>query len=264
MIKVLFIGDINGKAGRNCVKAVLPGLIKEKNIDFIIANVENAAGGFGITYETFREIKENKIDVLTMGNHTWDNKDIFTFIDNEPSLLRPANLPEDVPGRGFGVFSVNNSGIKIGVINLNGRIFMEPAQCPFRIAEKIVNEIKEITPVIIVDIHAEATSEKQAMGFFLDGKVSAVIGTHTHVPTADERILPNGTGFITDAGMTGPFDSVIGVKKDIIIRRFLNGLPEKFEIANNDIHLNGVFLSIDTDSGKTKDINRINIKYENS
>lgn len=264
MIKVLFIGDINGKAGRNCVKAVLPGLIKEKNIDFIIANVENAAGGFGITYETFREIKENKIDVSTMGNHTWDNKDIFTFIDNEPSLLRPANLPEDVPGRGFGVFSVNNSGIKIGVINLNGRIFMEPAQCPFRIAEKIVNEIKEITPVIIVDIHAEATSEKQAMGFFLDGKVSAVIGTHTHVPTADERILPNGTGFITDAGMTGPFDSVIGVKKDIIIRRFLNGLPEKFEIANNDIHLNGVFLSIDTDSGKTKDINRINIKYENS
>ncbi len=264
MINILFIGDINGKAGRNCIKAILPNLIKEKNIDFTIANAENAAGGFGLTYETFKEIKESGIDVLTMGNHTWDNKDIFTFIQKEPSLLRPANLPQDVPGQGSGIFNLKNSQTKIGVINLNGRIFMDPAQCPFREAEKIVEEIKKQTPIIIVDIHAEATSEKQAMGFFLDGNVSAVIGTHTHVQTADERILPNGTGFITDVGMTGPFDSVIGVKKDIIIRRFLTGLPEKFEIANRDIRFNGIILNIDTESGKTKNIERINIKYENS
>jgi len=264
MINLLFIGDINGKPGRNCVKIILPGLIKEKKIDFIIANAENVAGGFGLTYETFKEIKESGIDVMTMGNHTWDNKDIFTFIQKEPSLLRPANLPPDVPGQGFGIFNIKNSGVKIGVINLNGRIFMEPAQCPFREAEKIVEEIKKTTPVIVIDIHAEATSEKQAMGFFLDGKVSAVIGTHTHVQTADERILPNGTGFITDAGMTGPFDSVIGVKKDIIVRRFLTGLPEKFEIANGDIRFNGIILNIDTETGKTKNLERIDIRHENS
>jgi metallophosphoesterase (TIGR00282 family) len=264
MINVLFVGDINGKPGRNCIKALLPDLIKNKKIDFTIANAENVAGGFGLTYETFNEIKEYGIDVATMGNHIWDNKDIFTFIQNEANLLRPANLPAEVPGQGYGIFSIKNSDIKIGVINLNGRIFMAPAECPFKTAEKIINEINKKTPIIIVDIHAEATSEKQAMGFFLDGKVSAVVGTHTHVQTADERILPDGTGFITDAGMTGPFDSVIGVKKDIIIRRFLTGLPEKFEIANNDIHLNGIIFSIDPDTGKTKTLERINIKYENS
>lgn len=262
MINILFIGDINGRAGRNCIKALLPDLIKNKNIDFTIANAENVAGGFGITYETFKEIKECGIDVITMGNHVWDNKDIFTFIQKEGTILRPANLPADLPGHGYGIFSIKNTNIKIGVINLNGRIFMDPADCPFRTAEKIINEINKITPIIIVDFHAEATSEKQAMGFFLDGKVSAVVGTHTHVQTADERILPNGTGFITDTGMTGPFDSVIGVKKDIIIRRFLTGLPEKFEIANNDIHLNGIIFNIDPDSGKTKNLERINIKYE--
>lgn len=264
MINILFIGDINGKPGRNCIKAILPDLIKEKKINFTIANVENAAGGFGLTFDTFKELKENKIDVMTMGNHTWDNKDIFTFINNEKTLLRPANLPEGVPGQGLGIFNINNSNLKVGVVNLNGRIFMDPAECPFKAAEKIIEEIKKTTPIIVVDIHAEATSEKQAMGFFLDGKVSAVIGTHTHVQTADEKILPNGTGFITDVGMTGPFDSVIGVKKDIIIRRFLTGLPEKFEIANNDIHLNGVILNIDETTGKTHNIERINIKYENA
>ncbi len=264
MINILFIGDINGKPGRNCIKTLLPVLIKDKKIDFTIANAENTAGGFGLTYETFKEIKGCGIDVLTMGNHTWDNKDIFTFIQKESTLLRPANLPPDVPGMGYGIFPLKNSNVKIGVINLNGRIFMDPAECPFRTAEKIVNEIRQTTPVIIVDIHAEATSEKQAMGFFLDGKVSAVIGTHTHVQTADERILSGGTGFITDVGMTGPLDSVIGVKKEIIIRRFLTGLPEKFEISNSDIHLNGVILNIDETTGKSQNIERIDLKYENS
>ncbi len=264
MINVLFIGDINGKPGRNCIKAVLPGLIKEKNVNFTIANAENTAGGFGLTHETFNEIKECGVDVMTMGNHTWDNKDIFTFINNESDLLRPANLPAGVPGRGYGIFNARNPDVKIGVINLNGRIFMDPVDCPFKAAEAAVEEIKKTTPIIIVDIHAEATSEKQAMGFFLDGRVSAVIGTHTHVQTADERILPNGTGFITDAGMTGPFDSVIGVKKEIIVRRFLTGLPEKFEISNGDVHLNGIIFSIDTDTGKTKNLERINVRYENS
>jgi len=262
MINILFIGDINGKPGRGAVRALLPGLIKEKNIDFVAANGENASGGFGITHDSFTELKGFGVNVITMGNHTWDNKDIYNFIDGEPCLIRPANLPAGTPGKGWSIFPIDGRDAKIGVVNLNGRVFMHPADDPFRAAEKAVSEIRVTTPVILVDMHAEATSEKQAMGFFLDGKVSAVVGTHTHVQTSDERIHKGGTAFITDVGMTGPFDSVIGVEKDIILRRFLTFMPEKFEIAKGDVHLNAVAISIDEKTGKALKIERIDIKNE--
>jgi metallophosphoesterase (TIGR00282 family) len=262
MLNILFIGDINGRPGRAAVRALLPGLIKEKKIDFTVANCENASGGFGINHESYRELLSCGINAVTMGNHTWDNKEIYKFIDSEPNLIRPANLPAGNPGRGFGVFPIDGKSSKIGVINLTGRVFMQPVEDPFRTAEKIVNEIRVSTPVIIVDMHAEATSEKQAMGFFLDGKVSLVAGTHTHVQTSDERIFSGGTAFITDTGMTGPFDSVIGVEKDIILRRFLTFMPEKFEIAKGDVHLNAVAVSVDEASGRAVKIERLDIKHE--
>jgi len=262
MLNILFIGDINGKAGRKVIKNLLPSLIKEKNICFVIANGENSAGGFGITKEKYVELVSTGINVITTGNHIWDKKEALELLKNESNILRPANYPENNPGAGFNVYNIPNSNYKIGVINLIGRIFMPPAECPFLTTQKILNKISTQTNIIIVDIHAEATSEKQALGFYLDGKVSAVIGTHTHVQTADERILPNGTGFITDVGMTGPFDSVIGVEKETIIRRFLTMMPEKFEVANSDLKLNAVILSIDETTGKTKAIERINMKYE--
>jgi 2',3'-cyclic-nucleotide 2'-phosphodiesterase len=262
MINILFIGDINGKPGRAAVKALLPQLVKDKKIDFVIANAENASGGFGITHESFKDLLLCGINVITMGNHTWDNKDIYKFIDSEPNLLRPANLSQGNPGKGYAIFPVDGKNTKIGVLNLTGRVFMQQADDPFRTADKIVNEIRLTTPVIIVDMHAEATSEKQAMGFFLDGRASLVAGTHTHVQTADERIFAGGTGFITDAGMTGPFDSVIGVEKDIILRRFLTFMPEKFEIAKGDVHLNAVAVSVDEATGKAIKIERIDLKHE--
>lgn len=262
MLNILFIGDINGRPGRAAVKGLLPQLIRDKKIDFTVANAENASGGFGITHESYKELLDCGINVMTMGNHTWDNKDIYKFIDSEPCLIRPANLPQGNPGRGYGVFAIDGKNVKIGVLNLAGRVFMQQADDPFRAAEKIVSELRLTTPVIITDIHAEATSEKQAMGFFLDGRVSLVAGTHTHVQTADERIFAGGTAFITDAGMTGPFDSVIGVEKDIILRRFLTYLPEKFEIAKGDVHLNAVLVAVDEATGKATKIERLDIRHE--
>jgi 2',3'-cyclic-nucleotide 2'-phosphodiesterase len=262
MLNILFIGDINGRPGRDAVKALLPGLVREKKIDFVVANGENASGGFGITHESYKDLMACGINAMTMGNHTWDNKDIFKFIDSEPNLIRPANLPQGNPGKGYSIFSIDGKAAKVGVLNLAGRVFMQQVDDPFKAADKIVNEMRITTPVIIVDIHAEATSEKQAMGFFLDGRVSLVAGTHTHVQTSDERIFKGGTGFITDTGMTGPFDSVIGVEKDIILRRFLTYMPEKFEIAKGDVHLNAVSVSVDEASGKAASIERIDLKYE--
>lgn len=262
MINILFIGDINGKPGRKIVKNLLPDIIKNKNVNFVIANGENVAGGFGITKEKYLELLSSGIDVVTTGNHIWDKKEVIELINCETNILRPANYPANNPGTGYGIFESKDKKFKVGVINLIGRIFMPPAECPFATAQKIAEEISDKTKIIIVDIHAEATSEKQALGFYLDGKVSAVIGTHTHVQTADERILPLGTGFITDAGMTGPFDSVIGVEKETIIRRFLTLMPEKFEVAKTNLRLNAVLLSIDESTGKTKSIERINLKYE--
>ena len=263
MIKVLFIGDVNGKPGRLALAALLPKLIKEKNVDFVIANGENSAGGFGITIKTFEEMLHYGIDAITLGNHIWDKKDVISILENDRRLIRPANLPDGNPGSGQAIFTIEKSGkkINIGVINLIGRVFMTAFDCPFKAADRVIKEMAPNAPVIFVDIHAEATSEKQAMGFYLDGRVSGVFGTHTHVQTADERIFDGGTAFISDAGMTGPFDSVIGVKKEIIIRRFLTGSPEKFEIAEGNVRLNAVLTTVDEATGKAAAIERIDIKH---
>lgn len=264
MINILFVGDINGKTGRKALGALLPKLIREKSIDFIIANGENSAGGFGITEKTFEELLSFGIHAITLGNHVYDKKEIIPALDADGRLLRPANLPEGNPGKGSGIYTIEKNGkkINIGVISLLGRVFMNQVDDPFRTADRIIKEMQGKAAVIIVDMHAEATSEKLALGFYLDGRVSAVLGTHTHVQTADERVFAGGTAYMTDAGMTGPHDSVIGVKKEIIIRKFLTAMPEKFELAETDVHLNAAIISVDETTGKSTSIERINIRYE--
>jgi len=264
MINILFIGDVNGKPGRQAVRTLLPSLVKEKKIDFVIANGENAAGGFGLTEKTFNDLTVSGVEAVTTGNHVWDKKELLAFIDGEPKILRPANFPESNPGRGHNIFEkeINGKSVRIAVVNLAGRVFMPPVDCPFKAADSIISSVAPSAKIIIVDFHAEATSEKQAMGYFLDGRVTAAIGTHTHVQTADEKIHEKGTAYITDAGMTGPFDSVIGVKKEIIVKRFLSFLPEAFELAKGDVRLNGVIVSADEETGKALKIERLNIKSE--
>ncbi|MDI9571484.1 MAG: TIGR00282 family metallophosphoesterase [Pseudomonadota bacterium] len=257
-MRLLFVGDIVGKPGRRAVRDLLPELTRRRQIDFVIANGENAAAGFGLTREIVEELFENRIDVLTTGNHVWDKKEIVDCIDDYESLLRPANYPAPAPGRGSVVMPVVNGG-HVGVINLMGRIFMQPLECPFRTAEREIERLRMRTRVIIVDIHAEATSEKIALGWFLDGRVTAVMGTHTHVQTADERILPGGTAYITDVGMTGPFDSVIGTRKEIILERFLTQLPNRFEVAKGDVRLQAALVDIDPKSGMALRIERLSI-----
>lgn len=258
IVKVFFIGDIIGRPGRNAVKGLLPDVIERHKIEFVIANGENAAGGFGITPNIAEELIGLNIDVLTSGNHIWDKKEIISYIKNKKWLLRPANYPEGGPGFGWTVMQTR-SDIKIGIFNLCGRVFMDNLDCPFRVGSEILKQIARETPIIILDMHAETTSEKAAMAWFLDGKVSAVIGTHTHVQTADERIFPQGTAFITDAGMTGSLNSVIGMQKEPVLERFLTQMPQKFEVAANDVIMQGVVVSIDVVSGKAMAIERINI-----
>lgn len=254
ILRVLFIADIIGKPGRRIVSLVLPIMKKEDKIDFVIANGENAASN-GLTENVVAKLYRYGVDCITTGNHLWDRKEIIPYLDTDRRLLRPLNYPQNVPGYGYNIFE--KEGVKIGVINLSGRVFIKELDCPFRTVGRILEEIQKETRIIVVDVHAEATSEKQAIGWFLDGKVSAVIGTHTHVQTADERILPGGTAYITDAGMTGPFDSVIGVKKEIAIERFLMQIPIRLDTAVNDVRLNGVIVDIDTDTGKTLSISRL-------
>jgi metallophosphoesterase (TIGR00282 family) len=260
-MNILFIGDIMGKPGRRAVRELLPGLIESREIDLVIANCENAAGGFGVTRDIVEELFSDNIDVLTSGNHIWDKKEIDSFIEDYRNLIRPANYPRGV--RGFGsTITVGKSGTLVGVLNLMGRVFMRDIDCPFRTAQREIALLKERTKIVIVDFHAEATSEKQALGWFLDGEASAVLGTHTHVQTADERVLPRGTGFITDAGMTGPFDSIIGNEKGAVIERFLTGVPNKFEVARGEVFLQGVLLGIDPETGLSTAIERINMKLD--
>jgi len=260
-VKVLFIGDIVGKPGRKAVSALLPGIVGRHGVDIVIANCENAAGGFGVTRKIVDEFYREEIDILTSGNHIWDKKEIGDFIDDYETLLRPANYPEGAAGKGSTVIDTK-LGISLGVLNLEGRIFMRPLDCPFRVAEREIERLKDTTDIIIVDMHAEATSEKEALGWFLDGKVSAVLGTHTHVQTADERVLPGGTAYITDTGMTGPFDSVLGIKKEIALERFLTLMPNRFDVAKGDIRLQGVLIEIDNSTGKSLSIERLNIGME--
>lgn len=255
-VTIFFIGDIVGKPGRIAIRELLPKLVAEHSPDVVIANGENAAGGFGITSEVADELKDLHVDVITTGNHIWDKKDIYEYLNRDKRLIRPANYPEGSPGAGFIVFECA-SGAKVGIINLIGRVFMDCVECPFRTGLALVKSIREATPVIFIDMHAEATSEKTAVANFLDGSVSAVIGTHTHVQTSDERILPNGTAYLTDAGMTGPIDSIIGIRKEIIIERFLTKMPAKFEVAAKNVELQGAIVTIDAKSGKAEKIVRI-------
>lgn len=260
-MKVLFIGDIVGEPGRNAIVGALPKLAASQNLDFVIANAENAAGGSSISAKIAEGLFKNGCDVLTSGDHIFRRQEVLEIIDTEWRLLRPANLARGIPGRGFGIFE--KKGVSIAVINLQGRVFMPPTECPFRAAADILQELKEKYPdvkIIIVDMHAEATSEKRALGFFLEGQVSAVLGTHTHIQTADEAVLPGGTAYITDAGMTGAQDSVIGRKKEKVIERFLTGMPTRFELATTDIQLQGAVVEVDEKTGKAISIKRVQEK----
>lgn len=258
-MKILFIGDIVGNPGREAVKKLVPELVKEYALDFVIANAENAAGGSGITPKVAMELFDCGIDALTSGDHIWKKREILEIIDNDKRILRPANFPSGAPGRGGAVFSAQK-GLKVGVINVQGRVFMEPLECPFKTARRLQEELAKETNIIIVDIHGEATSEKIALGWFLDGLVSAVLGTHTHVQTADERLLPRGSAYITDVGMTGPIDSVIGRRIEDVLERFLTSVPTRFEVADTNVQLQGVILEIDESTGKAKSIERIQRK----
>jgi len=257
-MNILFIGDIIGNSGVKKVVEILPTFKKEKNIDFVIANGENSAEGMGITAKIFKDLIACGVNVITMGNHTWGKKEIFNLIDNH-NLIRPANYPDGVVGRGYDIYNCNDK--KIAVINLIGRVDMGVlSENPFLIAEKIINEIKDNVDVIIIDFHAEATAEKIAMGYFLDGKVAAVLGTHTHVQTADEKILENGTAYITDVGMTGPVKSVIGMDVDASIKRFVTTLPERYKVSDDkNVALNGCILKINDETCRPEKIERINL-----
>jgi metallophosphoesterase (TIGR00282 family) len=254
-LRVLFIGDIIGEPGRKMVRSSFRELNERYRPNLVIANGENAAGGFGITPEIAEELFSLGIHVLTSGNHVWDKKEIESYLTKQDRLIRPANYPEGNPGYGSVIISTAEG--KAAVLNLEGRVFMSNLQDPFRAGEREIEKLKKETQVVIIDFHAEATSEKVALAWHLDGKASAVIGTHTHVQTADERILPAGTAFITDAGMTGPTDSVIGVKKEQAIARFLYQTPHRFELPKGPVHLNAVFLEIDAKTGKANAIERI-------
>lgn len=255
MLKILFIGDIVGRPGRRIVKQVLPRLIEAEEVDLVIANGENAAGGFGLSYEVSQELLDAGIALLTLGNHTWDNREIARVLEEEERVIRPANYPEGTPGAGSTIVETE-MGLRVGVINLMGQVFMEALACPFRVADQCVAQLKRQTDIIIVDMHAEATSEKLALGWYLDGRVTAVVGTHTHIATADERILPEGTGYITDVGMTGPVNSVLGVKSDLVLQKFLTKRPVRFEIAGGPIELNAVVLEVN-EYGLTTGIRRV-------
>jgi hypothetical protein len=255
-MRILCIGDVVGKPGRKVVRELLPGLVDRLGLDLVIANAENAAGGVGLTSETARELLASPVDLLTSGNHIWKYREINAFLEKEPQLIRPLNYPDGAPGRGVALIE-RTGHPTVGVVNLVGRIFMDPVPCPFDAAEQAVAELSSRAPVILVEIHAEATSEKRALGHLLDGRVSAVYGTHTHVATADEEILAGGTGYISDIGMTGPHDSVIGMKKQEMIQRMRTLRPVSFEVARGDLRLCGVVFDIDPGSGKTRSVERV-------
>jgi metallophosphoesterase (TIGR00282 family) len=257
-MKTLIIGDIVGKPGRTALSACLPELRLKHEAEFVVANVENAAAGAGIIPRVGDEILNAGVDVMTSGNHIFARKEVFQYIEKEARLLRPLNYPADSPGRGVWV-GATNSGTAVAVINVQGRVFMPPTDCPFRAADHAITQLGGRARVIIVDHHGEATSEKLAMGRYLDGRVSVVVGTHTHVQTADDQILPGGTAYITDLGMTGPHDGIIGVKTELVLTRFIQGLPARFETATADNRLHGVVVEIDEISGKALSIERIGI-----
>src|SRR6266851_5541810 len=257
-MRILFIGDIFGRPGREIARRAIPLLVERESLDFVIANVENSAAGFGVTGDIADTILGYGVDAMTTGNHVWDKKEVLGYIPRQPKLLRPANFPAGVPGRGS-YLGQTRTGEPIGVINVMGRIFMQPLDDPFASVLKEVETLRARARVIIVDFHAEATSEKVAMGWHLDGRVTGVFGTHTHVQTADDRILPKGTAYLTDAGMTGPHDSVVGVEIDAALGKFLTGLPARFETATGNPRLNAVIVEADEKTGLATNIERLSL-----
>ncbi len=257
-MKVLFIGDIIGRPGRNYLKAQLHAIIERYGVDLVIANAENAAGGFGITEKAAEELFSYGIHVLTSGNHIWDKKEAVQYLQKEDRILRPFNYPPGTPGIGSLVYPLH--GKKVAVLNLQGRVFMPNIDCPFRTADEEIKRLSKETDIVFIDFHAEATSEKIAMGYYLDGRASAVIGTHTHVQTADERVLPKGTAYITDVGMTGPKDSTIGVKNEQVLDRFLYSMPTRFEVAKGPIEFSAVVVEVNEENGRSTAIQRLQIR----
>jgi metallophosphoesterase (TIGR00282 family) len=258
-MKLLFVGDVIGSPGRSALKHLLPRLVDRHHADYVVVNVENSAGGFGVTPDVLQEIADLPIDCFTSGNHIWDKKEGVELLDREPRLLRPANYPPGNPGSGLYI-GETAAGIPVATINLEGRVFMDYLESPFWVGERMVDDLRKRRPdvkVIFVDFHAEATSEKQALAFHLDGKVSAVVGTHTHVPTADERVLAGGTAMLTDVGMTGPYESVIGMKVDKVLHRFKHQTPARFEVAKHDVRLAAVVIDIDETDGRARGIERL-------
>ena len=257
-MNILFIGDIVGKPGRGLIRSAVASLVGRREIDLVIANIENAAGGNGITREIGETFRDQGVDVMTSGNHIWDKREALDYIELEPRLIRPANYPAGAPGKGH-VVVTTKSGVSVGVINLMGRVFMAPLENPFTVVQEEIAAIRSESQVIFVDFHAEATSEKIAMGWHLDGKATAVVGTHTHVQSADQRVLPGGTAYITDVGMTGPHDSVIGVEKDVVLKRFLTGMPGRFDTARGTPRLNAVIVTADVTTGHAVAIERLSL-----
>lgn len=259
-MKIIFIGDVMGKSGRRGLFRALPDLRDEHEPDLVVVNAENAAGGFGVTEEIMHDFFDNGADVLTSGNHIFDKRDIMNVIDHEPRLLRPHNYPSETPGSGWFV-ATTPSGVNVGVLNIMGNVFMHPIlDCPFESARAALEKKPDNCNVVLVDFHAEASSEKVAMGWFLDGRVSAVVGTHTHVPTADERVLPEGTAYISDVGMTGCYDSIIGMSTEKVLKRFVDKIQERMEVATGPATVCGVVIDVDEKSGKSKSIERIAVR----
>jgi len=260
-MNLLFVGDVVGKPGRRALAALLPRLIDQHRVDYAVVNVENAAGGYGVTEAVFAELDALPVDCFTSGNHVWDKKEVANILAREPRLLRPANYPDGNPGVGLHL-GRTPGGIPVATINLEGQVFMHALDSPFRTADRLLAGLPAEVRVILVDFHAEATSEKQAMGFHLDGRVSAVVGTHTHVPTGDERILPQGTAFITDVGMTGPYESIIGMRPDKVLHRFLLQTPATFEVAKRDPRLAAVVVDVDETTGRARAIERLLVPHD--
>jgi metallophosphoesterase (TIGR00282 family) len=261
-MRILILGDVVGRPGRRAIRDLVPSLVHEEKIHLVIANAENAAGGMGVDVKSAEDLFSGGVHVLTSGNHIWKKKEIYPYLEKNPNLIRPANYPDGAPGRGWLPWQ-DERGHRALIINVQGRVFM-PSHIddPFRCVDAILREHGRFSPVVVVDMHAEATSEKNAMGWFLDGKVSVVYGTHTHVQTADERILPNGTAYITDLGMCGPMDSVIGIEKETVIEGFLSQLPRKFDVAKGNVVLRGILLDVDESTGRAREIRRLQIPYK--
>jgi len=260
-MRLLFVGDVIGKPGRQAVQRLLPGLVDRLRTDYVVVNVENLAGGFGVTPEVLAELDDLPIDCMTSGNHIWDKKEGVEMLEHEPRLLRPANYPDLNPGKGIHL-GETAGGIPVATINLEGQVFMKNVDSPFAVADRLLGELPAGVKVVMVDFHAEATSEKQALAFHLDGRVSAVLGTHTHVPTADERVLAGGTALVTDVGMTGPYDSIIGFRADKVLERFRKQTPVGFEVAERDVRLAAALVDVDETTGKARSVERMLLRDE--